>query len=285
MSSQVASSDQSSFERQLLSSHRNIPCPIQQSPSSPIQVEQSPSTTRDDRHREPPTGRLQPGRRFLSIIPTAPFEFSSILSSLSDYANARKPPLDDIVVQQLKDKFEDFTYEGHSSETALALSLCWLYTVDSWVYVHVNNLLRDDSSVMISVAPFMNGLMKSYKLLGNDSSYFFSGIVYRRTKLTPKGLEFYKTGMQFIWSAFTSTTVEFCESNNFGDILFVISIPDHMKCYALSLEGVSQFPTEREVLLLPNIGYFVKSISNGPNPKYPNTTTVIELEVAYVCVA
>jgi len=114
---------------------------------------------------------------------------------------------------------------------------------------------------------------------------FFSGIVFRRTKLTSKGLEFYKKGMQFIWSAFSSTTVEFCASNNFGDILFVISIPDHMKFYALSLEGISQFPNEREVLLLPNIGYFVKSISNGPNPLYPNTTTVIELEVAYVCVA
>jgi len=241
------------------------------------------ATTREERHREPPTARLQPGRRFLSIIPTAPFEFNSILSSLGNYANARKPPLDENVVQKLKDKFEDLTYEGHNSEMALSLSLCWLYTINSWVYVHVNELLRDDSSLMVSLAPFMNGLMKSYKLLGNDSSYFFSGIVYRRTKLSPKRLEFYKKGMQFVWSAFTSTTVEFCESNDFGDVLFVILVPDHMKCYALSLETVSQYPEEREVLLLPNIGYFVKSISHGSNPMYPNTTSVIELEVAYVC--
>jgi len=252
-------------------------------PSLTLIPSQTQNQSREERRREPPTARLQPGHRFLSIIPTSPFDYNLIVSSLQDYANARKPPLDDNVVQKFKDKFEDFTLDGHEPDKALALSLCWLYTLESWVYSHINELLRDDSSLMSTLAPFMNGLMKSYKVLGNDENY--SGIVYRRTKLTPKGLGFYKKGTQFIWSAFTSTTVEFSPMNNFGDILFVISIPDHMKFYALNLENISSFPTEREVLLLPNIGYRVNSISQGPNATYPNTTTVIELEVSYVCIA
>jgi len=44
----------------------------------------------------------------------------------------------------------------------------------------------------------------------------------------------------------------------------------------------AKFPTKQEVLLLSNIGYFVKS--NGLNTTYPNTT-IIELEVSYVSVS
>jgi len=137
---------------------------------------------------------------------------------------------------------------------------------------------------MSMLAPFMNALMRAYQWLNKDEDNF-SGTVFRRTFMTQKGLEFYKPGMIFIWSSFTSTTMDFSASCEFGDILFVIDIPSNLKKYALVLENVSAFPLEREVLLLPNVGFLVKSVEKGPTGEYPNTSSIIHMEVSYVCVS
>jgi len=148
----------------------------------------------------------------------------------------------------------------------------------------MNALLRNDSPSMKVLAPYMNSLMKSYKYLKKLDCFFFEGVVYRRTKLDDKDKDFYKPDCQFVWSAFTSTTTTFDPSPTFGDSLFVITIPTKYKKYALNVQPVSEFKTEQEILLLPNIGYTVKSIQNGPLDVFPNSSVVIHLVVSYVCV-
>jgi len=251
-------------------------------PNFEIPLNNNTPTSRNERRRDPPTARLQPGRRFLSIVPNSQIDMSSILNSLTTYAQTRK--LDEVIIQQFKDKVEDFTLEGNHPERALSLALCWLYTLDSWVYKHINEQLRDDSSTMSMLSPFMNALMRSYQWLTKDNDNF-SGTVYRRTSMTQNGLDFYKPETIFVWSSFTSTTVDFIPLCDFGDILFVINIPHNLRKYALFLENVSAYPLEREVLLLPNVAFIVKSVNKGPTREYPNTSTIVHLEVSYVCVS
>jgi len=79
--------------------------------------------------------------------------------------------------------------------------------------------------------------------------------------------------------------MDFSPLSEFGDILFVIHIPENLKKYALVLETVSAFPLEREVLLLPNVGFRVKSVEKGPTDDFPNTSAIVEINVSFVCVS
>jgi len=175
--------------------------------------------------------------------------------------------------------------EGHEPQTALSLALCWLYTTDSWVYKQMNTLLRNDSPSIKVLAPYMNSLMKCFQYLNEyDEDFFYEGVVYRHTKLVEKDLEFYKPDGQFVWSSFSSTTNTYDPTATFGDVLFVITIPTRYKKYSLNVQSVSEFSTEHEILLLPNIGYTVKSVEKGPLDEFPNSSVVIHLVVSYVCV-
>jgi len=165
----------------------------------------------------------------------------------------------------------------------MSMSLCWLYTTESWVYKEMNVLLRNDAPSIEVLAPCMNGLIKSYHYL-HDPKYFFGGIVYRRTRFVQDSdLNFYQPKKQFIWSAFTSTTTAFDPIGEFGDILFVITIPEKYKKYALNVQHVSDFSHEQEVLLPPNIGYIVTGVQQGLT-EYQNSKVVIQVVVSYVCV-
>jgi len=164
----------------------------------------------------------------------------------------------------------------------MSLSLCWRYTTDSWVYKEMNNLLRNDSPSIKSLAPYMNGLIKSYHYLV-DPKYYFAGTVYRRTKFIQKtDLNFYQSNKQFIWSAFTSTTTELDPIGIFGNVLFVITIPEKYKKFALNVQYISNFPNEQEVLLHPNIGFTVTGIEQDPT-EYQNCNVVIHVVVSYIC--
>jgi len=160
------------------------------------------------------------------------------------------------------------------------MGLCWLYSEDCWVYKEINRLLRGDFDSMEYLAPFMNALMRSNQYL--DQSYF-SGRVYRRVNLDPKELDFYSVGKLFIWRSYTSTSTEFQTSSNFGKILFIINVSNDFEKYALRVYEFSAFPAEKEILLLPNIGFQVRSITD-PTSEYPNTTKIITLNILYVCV-
>jgi len=252
--------------------------PVKVVPNKGDVVKQS----REERRRDPPTARLQPGKRFLQLVPDAPLDQQSVIDCLIEWAQAKK--LDTFIIDDTIAKIEDLCNEGHERETAFSLSLCWLYTTDSWVYKQINALLRNDSPSMKVLAPFMNSLMNVYDCLKKFENFFFEGVVYRRTKLSGKDLDFYKPNGQFVWSAFTSTTSAFDPSDQFGDILFVITIPPKYKKYALDIQSVSEYSTEQEILLLPNIGYTIKSIENGPVESFPNSRVVIHLVVSYVCV-
>jgi len=181
-------------------------------------------------------------------------------------------------------KIEDLSLDGNSPKKAFCLALGWLYTTDSWVYTAVNGLLRDDDPQIEMLAPYINAVMNMYKEMAGFEAYCYSGITYRRTKLMANHLEFYKPDVQFVWSTFISTTINFYPEATFGDVLFVISVSEKYKSYALSLGSISAFPSEGEVLLLPNIGFQVTCIEKGPTTAFPNTSAIIKIDVAYVCV-
>jgi len=233
--------------------------------------------------REPPTVRNQPGKRFSQIVPKAATDQLSVINGLKKYATDNHLPL--MVIQTLQDKIEDFTKTFTVPEKAFGMALCWLYTTESWVYTEVNKQLRDDSSTMELLAPYMKVLIESYKIFKGDKDEmtFYEGEneVYRRTKLTPKGLEYYKPDVNFVWSSFTSTSIEFSPYGDFGNVLFEITIPKKFKEAALCLENVSAFPQEREVLLLPNIAYKVTSVGSNTS-KFSNTDHVINVEIVGV---
>jgi len=240
------------------------------------------SSSREDRRRETPTARLQPGKRFLEFVPHSPTDKTHIFDALITYATSKK--LDTLVISDAIAKMDDFKDEGHTEETTMSLSLCWLYTTESWVYKEMNVILRNDSPSIEVLAPYMHGLINSYQYL-TDPEYFYSGIVYRRTRFVKDSdLKFYEPKKQFVWSAFTSTTKEFDPNGKFGDILFVISIPEKYKKYALNVQQVSDFSQEQEILLPPNIGYTVTGIQEN-SMEYPNSKVVIQIVVSYICVA
>jgi len=250
---------------------------INNNPTPTPDQSQTPNLVRAQRRIEAPTARLQPGMRFLDYIPSAPITEEAIINCLKVFIE-KNPSLDTDIIIRFEDKLDHLKCQNPAN--ALSLALCWLYTADSWVYQKTNLYLREDSRVMEQLSPFINGLMQSFRYL--DPIVYYCGTVYRRCKLNERGLEFYKKGIMFIWSAFTSTTVEFSPEANFGDILFIIRVPEDKKQYAIKLEEVSDFPLEKEVLLLPNIGYRVLNVDRETT--YWNVKVAIELSVAYICV-
>jgi len=239
------------------------------------------SSSREDRRRETPTARLQPGKRFLDFVPHSPTDKTHIFESLLTWANSKK--LDTLIINDAIAKVNDHKDEGHTEEIAMSLSLCWLYTSESWVYREMNIALRNDAPSIEYLAPYMNGLLKSNQYL-IDPKYFFAGIVYRRTRFfKDSDLTHYIPNTTFIWSAFTSTTIEFDPIGKFGDILFVIKIPEKWRKYALNVQSVSDFSEEQEILLPPNICYTVTEIHHDPK-EYPNSNVVIHITATYICI-
>lgn len=110
-------------------------------------------------------------------------------------------------------------------------------------------------------------------------------MVYRRVHLKEKDIQFYQPKKEFVWSSFTSTTSTFPSSANFGNILFKICITKALSNYALGIAPFSAFPTEKEILLIPNIAFRVTKIITTADPDiglYPNCTVVIEIQTRYV---
>jgi len=128
------------------------------------------------------------------------------------------------------------------------------------------------------------GLIHTYKNLGSKIQ-FFSGTIYRRTRLTPNQIKSYVPCKTFLWASFTSTTSTFDPTPQFGDILFVVEVPKKFQGYAMCLDSYSDFPAENEVLLLPNVAYNINSVEKGPTIQYPCTTLVITITAVYVCIA
>jgi len=189
---------------------------------------------------------------------------------------ASQKHLQTLIFLELEAKHDEFF--AQNLNTATAKSLIWLYTKNSWVYEEINALLREDSPLLSILSPVIKGLMVSYSSL---SDHYYSGLVYRKTNLSDKMLSVYKPGYTFVWSAFTSCASKNKSLDPFGEILFVIEIPQQFKEFAISLEDLSAFPGETEVLLSPCVGYQVISVENQGSG---NTKVTITLKVFYVCI-
>eukprot|EP01123_Difflugia_compressa_P002913 TRINITY_DN1374_c0_g2_i6.p1 TRINITY_DN1374_c0_g2~~TRINITY_DN1374_c0_g2_i6.p1 ORF type:complete len:141 (+),score=25.67 TRINITY_DN1374_c0_g2_i6:260-682(+) len=135
---------------------------------------------------------------------------------------------------------------------------------------------------MKHMASYIKGLLISPRLL-DDNDIYYTGRVFRRSKLSSAQAQFYEKGKLFLWSSFSSTTVQYkkdLEANNtFGDTLFVIDIPESLKSHAVLLEKVSTYPEEREVLILPNVSFQVLEVKKG---EFEEMSNVIFLKAVYV---
>jgi len=217
----------------------------------------------------------------LKHVSGAPFDHQSIANSLRIYAKETKK--DESLIIRFEEKVNNLIIEGYNEQEAIGIAICWLYTLEAWVYKDLNSLLREDSSLLEKLASYANGIIHTYKTLGSKIK-FYSGMLYRRTQLTPNQIKCYVPHKTFLWASFTSTTTLFDTSAQFGDILFVVEVPQKFQHYAMCLDNFSDFPAENEVLLAPNVAYNINSVEKGPTIQFPCTSLVITITAVYVCI-
>jgi len=235
---------------------------------------------RDNRRRGAPTFCSKPGKRFLTFVPSAQSDKESILNCLKTWMSKKKADDDEFLIDSFLEKYTSLS-EEHGSDKALSLTCLWLYTIDNWPYKRINEQLREDGPGLEVLSPIINALLNAYNFIG-ETNWFYSGTVYRSTRLSATQLSLYKPSETFVWSSFTSTTTEYDVSGQFGPIVFIIKIPDNFKKSAINLESLSAFQDEQEVLLLPNVGYIVEKIDTPST--LPNSTTSITVKMMWISI-
>ena len=226
------------------------------------------------RRRENPTFMTAPGTNFMTLIEEAGGSVEAVIDKLKAYAaDAAKAKL---CIKEFQEELERYKTDPQGTTKALL----WLYSLDCWVYQDCNRACREDKKSLLEYfMPFikavLQGIPKASDLHVGTSDA--GATLYRRTKLTADQQSKYSEGTKFIWTGFTSTSLE--DTNpEFGPHLFVISIPHKFLSKLPKLDSVSAFPEEHEVLLPCNIGLAVTS--TGPSTR-PGTTLEVALKVQY----
>ena len=143
-----------------------------------------------------------------------------------------------------------------------------LYTRESFLYLVLNKALRDtDVSKLDTLGPLC--------FLVRDSSRTcseFVGTVYRGVEMPMAAILSYQKaiGTWRSWPSYTSTSKNREMAEIRGDTLFVIEITKaKLSCpRAYDLVGISQFPSEEEVLLPAGTCFQVVSVEQDSSKKY-----------------
>ena len=218
------------------------------------------------------------GPNFSTLIPSAAAHAKEVEDQLREYAQRSQQP--DLCIDEFLEEMEK-----HANDTnALTKALLWLYTLDRWVYADLNRACREDKKTLLPYfAPFIKclllGIPRCTELhLGTRSQVPNNGVtLYRRTQLSASQMVQYTVGTRFIWTGFTSCSLQ-DTSVHFGEHLFVVFIPSHFYGKVVELEQVSAFPHECEILLPCNIGFIVKGTAQSSRMK---TTREISIEMQY----
>ncbi|CAF1285035.1 unnamed protein product [Didymodactylos carnosus] len=145
-----------------------------------------------------------------------------------------------------------------------------VYTTECFLYKTLNAALRENDMTKVNtLGPFCYLLNSA---LSNTQNIFYTGYLYRGTKLQNHMIEDYLKAVNNgcrSWPGFTSTSRSRTNAEEFGDTLFIINIIDeHSK--ALDISSASVFPNEEEILLPNGWNFIVEKVDmiNGKNHVY-----------------
>lgn len=145
---------------------------------------------------------------------------------------------------------------------ALSQTCVHIYSMESFLYIVVNQCLRlDDMSKISILGPFCFLLYNSLWLLRSSGEI----TLYRSIQMNEDILEGFKAniGKQQSWKAFTSTSSDRMVAENFGaSILFIISVVQipFKPAYWTDISKYSSYPSEREVLLPIAVTYMINKV-------------------------
>eukprot|EP00667_Euglena_gracilis_P002083 EG_transcript_2083 len=226
----------------------------------------SSSNPQRKRHRESPTFITQVGANFLDLVHSINYSRDDVFMNLWEYAERKGLGSPDV------EGFSNRLQHHSGDPNQITKALLWLYSLESWVYQECNRACREDNKedlacfmpfikALLVGMPRCNDLLLTTLLQPADQSI----TLYRRTTLQPNHLQLYVEKQRFIWSGFTSTSLQ-DSAVIFGVHLFVITVPRTFCNKLIHLDGVSAFPNEREILLPCNLGFVVTHTETLPSP-------------------
>lgn len=124
-----------------------------------------------------------------------------------------------------------------------------LYTMESFLYQFVNQILRDnDQSKLDTIGPFCYLLFHT-RFDESLQDHLYWGIVYRGIELDAKSIDACRQaiGQWKCWFHFSSTSKICSVAERFGNTVFIIDV--RLQRGALLLGELSSYPMEDEVLL------------------------------------
>mmetsp|Transcript_32368 Transcript_32368/g.75141 ORF Transcript_32368/g.75141 Transcript_32368/m.75141 type:complete len:507 (+) Transcript_32368:46-1566(+) len=146
------------------------------------------------------------------------------------------------------------------------------YTAETPLYHEMNQALRDDDlSAMRYYSAYIKELREVFKTDHRDQIITpFVGKVWRGITFpnADEALQQYKQGKIFVWSAFTSMSLDRSVAFNFGNVVFEVSCLPPKEAYEgavavyapASVQDFSDFSGEAEILFPPNIQFKVKEV-------------------------
>ncbi|CAF0988053.1 unnamed protein product [Adineta steineri] len=155
-----------------------------------------------------------------------------------------------------------------------------LYTKESWLYKHVNRVLREgDMSKVDSLGPFCC-FVRSY-LYSPQNKRLGEIVVYRVMELSAEDIEMYKKSIGEVksWLAFSSTSRNKKAIKSFkGNTLFVIEFEGDLsqRYPGRDISDLSKYPAEEEVLLYPGADFRVENVEENVGSE---NRTVIHLSL------
>ena len=136
-----------------------------------------------------------------------------------------------------------------------------LYSAESFLYKLVNAALRneEDTSKVDTLGAYC-WLLNEH--LANPRSKKVPEIVYRGTNLTDEMIEEYKQaiGTRIRWLAFSSTSKDRRQAEQFGNTLFLISLKGMLPEYQSDISSLSYYPHEQEILIFAGITFKVVNV-------------------------
>jgi len=156
----------------------------------------------------------------------------------------------------------------------------WLlraYTVESQFYRQLNREMAtgNDRQVYKKLCKGWTGYYTGI-ILRNAAfePYRYAGETYRGMEVTPEEFEKYKVNQVLTNKSFQSTSKSWKIAKSFAcpdkpsigklSVIIILSITDRRS--ALSIETISEFQTEQEVLIAPGTLFIVKSIDHNRTP-------------------
>ncbi|CAF1153173.1 unnamed protein product [Adineta steineri] len=162
--------------------------------------------------------------------------------------------------------------EHHLSTGEVSIKV---YTYNSCIYVKLNEALRKgDKDVLLLFAPYIYSLLGGLK----EVKRHYHGTVYRGMGLESKPISTYRKGLLFYWPGFTSCTKDIQIATKWTGCtaVFIINISQRFAHACSSIEDISKFQSEKEVLLQP---YTCFRVLNDPSQYECSDKTVTKIEL------